>query len=997
VKSDDGWAFLPFLYVVFLSSLNHKIIRVGRAGGRRFRVRHWDVVIVTASSERQASLYRDEILRRRLSGGLPEQTQFLVIPDPGDRRVGSGGATINALGVLGKDRTWWGTHCVLLVHSGGDSRRLPQYSPSGKLFGVLPSRSQPCATTTVFDETLSLSIAWAERIPNGLLVASGDVILRFDSASVHWGRPGVTGIAMRLEPEIGSHHGVYVVGADDQVYTFLQKPTLAEMKAAGGLLEDGRVAVDIGLLRFDAELASELTELAGFRTLPAIDLYDQITRGLTGEWKPKDDAGIFWRELARILRNDERPSSFHCAVVEGEFIHVGTTRSFRELAAVTGGVLDSVICGECRTGHLSVVLECDLEGPVHAGRGAILHGLIGLPGVIEVPENTVVHQLPVEFADVSGWVIRTYGVEDDPKQALATATWMNRPFLETLQQLCISPPEIWTMAEEPTLWNAALFPVTNPADAWACALWIMGDASAYTLEQWRASNRLSLAASAGNVDGKAIAEARNHRLQGIWQRTVVELAECGTDLRPLLAHLPGLAPAAQAGRTLRLRAAELRKAGGEDLTQSATLYMQAARLLDRAGAGHDATEAESDAFACIQEAVRDGIQSGSKQAFGSTLSPWRFERVVVAAPPRIDLGGGWSDTPPFCFDWGGTVLNCAIELNGEYPIETEIRRIGEPFIRCYADGQREGIVYRSSEELLEPCGPGSVFSIPRAAIQLHGIPVMGRNLKDTLRDLGGGLEIRCRVQLPVGSGLGTSSILAASVIRALAAMGGRELSDNALSESVMQLEQRMTTGGGWQDQAGGIYPGAKLLITGPGLQQRIRVQNVAWSEERSSEFSQLMVLYNTGIQRMAKDLLRQVVGRYLARETATVQVLHSIKTLAVEMSYAMMEGDWKHLGELMDRHWRLNQVLDPHTANAPINAVLDRARPFIHGAKLAGAGGGGFLMLMARDPEAAQAMRASISQAEPDRGVFVPYSIARDGLRIQTFTPVAGGTVREKD
>ncbi len=104
---------------------------------------------------------------------------------------------------------------------------------------------------------------------------------------------------------------------------------------------------------------------------------------------------------------------------------------------------------------------------------------------------------------------------------------------------------------------------------------------------------------------------------------------------------------------------------------------------------------------------------------------------------------------------------------------------------------------------------------------------------------------------------------------------------------------------------------------------------------------------------MAKDLLRQVVARYLARETATIQVLHSIKTLAMEMSYAMAEGDWKHLGELLDRHWQLNQVLDPNTANAPINAILDRARPYIHGAKLAGAGGGGFLMLLARDPEAA--------------------------------------------
>jgi fucokinase len=88
-------------------------------------LKNWDVVMVTASSARQAGLYRDEIERRRVAGMLPEGTQFLVVADPDDRRVGSGGATIHALGVLGK-------HRALLVHSGGDSRRPPQYSPGGQ-------------------------------------------------------------------------------------------------------------------------------------------------------------------------------------------------------------------------------------------------------------------------------------------------------------------------------------------------------------------------------------------------------------------------------------------------------------------------------------------------------------------------------------------------------------------------------------------------------------------------------------------------------------------------------------------------------------------------------------------------------------------------------------------------------------------------------------------------------------------------------------------------
>jgi fucokinase len=942
-------------------------------------VKSWDVVIVTASSARQAGFCRDEIERRRLSGMLPAETEFLVVPDPDDRRVGSGGATIHALGVLGKDREWWSRHKALLVHSGGDSRRLPQYSPGGKLFGVLPSRAQPHGTTTVFDETLALSAAWAERIPNGLLAASGDVVLRFDASRVKWDRPGATGIAMRLDAETGSHHGVYVVGAGEQVYAFLQKPTAEEVRAAGGMLEDGRVAVDIGLLRFDADLTAALTELAEFTPLPAVDLYDEIPRGLTGQWKPQSDAGPFWLQLESILRAPEKPVEFHCAVVEGEFLHVGTTRSFRSLAALSGGILDSVIGGPCQAGDEAVILECDLNGPVSAGRGAILHGLTGLSGPVDVPEETVVHQLPVEAAGGRGWVIRSYGVEDDPKQTLENATWFNQPILTTLTRLGLTSEEVWGAEEAPTLWNAKLFPVTTPDEAWACARWMMGYAGGYGVENWREARRLSLAESARYADGKALAEARNKRLQGIWQQTVVELAESGTDLRPLLANLPGLAPAAAVGRLLRTRAEVLRTGSADGLTHAASLLMQSSRLLRRAHFEEEAGLAESEAFTCIHDAVREGTAADAEAA----PSPWRFDRVHVSAPPRIDLGGGWSDTPPFCFDWGGTVLNCALEIDGRYPIETEIRRIDEPVIRCAgADGAMAE--FRESEELLEPCRPGSVFSIPRAALGLHGLPVTGQPLHETLAGLGGGLEIRCRVRLPIGSGLGTSSILAATVIRALAVISGRELDDHALSQAVMQLEQRMTTGGGWQDQAGGIFPGAKLLITGPGLRQRIRVQPVLWSDERRAEFCEHLVLYNTGIQRVAKDLVRQVVSRYLARETAAIQVLHSIKTLAVEMSYAMAEGDWKHLGELLDRHWQLNQVLDSHTTNAPINAILDRARPYLYGAKLAGAGGGGFLMLLARDAEAAKALRAALSQPAVERGTFASYRIAEEGLRVET-------------
>jgi galactokinase/mevalonate kinase-like predicted kinase len=90
------------------------------------------------------------------------------------------------------------------------------------------------------------------------------------------------------------------------------------------------------------------------------------------------------------------------------------------------------------------------------------------------------------------------------------------------------------------------------------------------------------------------------------------------------------------------------------------------------------------------------------------------------------------------------------------------------------------------------------------------------------------------------------------------------------------------------------------------------------------------------------------------------------------------------LGSLLDRHWGLNQVLDPNTTNAQISSVLEQVRPLIRGAKLAGAGGGGFLIMVARSPEAAQELRKSLQgDFGGMRGAVFDCSIATEGLRVK--------------
>ena len=157
--------------------------------------------------------------------------------------------------------------------------------------------------STVFDETLALSTAWVERLQSGLVVGSGDVILTFDAAPVDWERPGVTGVAMLQPDERG------------RVYSFLQKPSVAELSAAGGLLEGDQAALDTGLLRFGPEAAARLTGLAGIEEVDAdlavpIELYEHVTKALTGQWTPCPNDSPALHALSAALKG----LPFSCSV-----------------------------------------------------------------------------------------------------------------------------------------------------------------------------------------------------------------------------------------------------------------------------------------------------------------------------------------------------------------------------------------------------------------------------------------------------------------------------------------------------------------------------------------------------------------------------------------------------------------------------------------------------------------------------------------------------------
>src|SRR6478672_9624668 len=119
----------------------------------------WDYLIVTASNERQAAAYDEQLSLRRSHGLLPHVREVLVVTDLEGRRIGSGGSTLQCLAeVLAHEG---GTNSaeatlsrlrVLIILAGGDSRRLPAYGPCGKIFVPVPGVSDSAVPMTLFDQ-----------------------------------------------------------------------------------------------------------------------------------------------------------------------------------------------------------------------------------------------------------------------------------------------------------------------------------------------------------------------------------------------------------------------------------------------------------------------------------------------------------------------------------------------------------------------------------------------------------------------------------------------------------------------------------------------------------------------------------------------------------------------------------------------------------------------------------------------------------------------------
>ncbi|MBX3375521.1 MAG: hypothetical protein KF678_00785 [Phycisphaeraceae bacterium] len=933
-----------------------------------------DWLILTAANRAQARGYRAQLRLRQATGRLPGVARYLVIPDPHDRRIGSGGSTFVVLHeLLRRLRSTrrakspanpFANQRILLIHSGGDSRRLPAYAAEGKVFVPIPNPhlSHADEPTTLFD--LILADLNPLVRPGRLLIATGDVLLGIAQHNPDLSAPGTVGVAFPGSPDVGSRHGVYICNRRAEVTDFLQKPDLPTARRHKALDHRGRLLIDTGLLSLDS--AASLKWARASATLvrqfqvgrgESIDLYAQLLPALYG------------RTSTNTLFNAFR-LPFHAAIVPScDFLHIGSTRELLHIATTHNSTshraaqLNSIIAAPLTQHPSSLIESSRITHRSGLGNNSLL---VGFPGgmPIRIPDHIGMAFLPIGRAD---WAAIAFGVNDDFKT----------PFQRGGTFLNASPPPqvLGKHNSLTTFWDLRCWPVgpLKSVLTWATRL----AASRSSLPP--PSSRPHLASLANLIPRVNIDRLLSHRHTLQSERAAAHAAGLLRANQPPPAHLVRNLLPSHRPPLLALLNARL-KAERHPFTV-ARLHHLASILQPARAAAHDTL-----AFASIAEGVATQAPA-PPPAPRAAISPSQV--VTVSAPVRLDLCGGWSDTPPICHELGGTVVNSAITLRHRHPIEVRARLIPEPVLRLRSLDLGRACTIISTTEARSHHDPHDWAALPKAALLLAGITPSRGSLRRRLASFGGGIELTLSVDVPKGSGLGTSSILGAAVLACLDRLCGRSISSplsrssaRSLIERTSILEQMMSTAGGWQDQAGGLTPGLKLLRTSPGPRQIPRISPITLPAAAAREFRSRTILYYTGQRRLARDILQGVVRRYLAADPAALRIVHDLKAAATRMARDLAEGDIDAFAAGLLRNWELKKAIDPGSTNARIEQILAPLLPHLSGYELAGAGGGGFLLLIARSPRHATHIRAMLAHSPQPGSAVVDFDIDTRGLAL---------------
>lgn len=922
-----------------------------------------------------------------------DPAEWFCTSDPIGSKLGSGGGTAWLLEACRQGMApesdflpWLGEEKRILLHAGGQSRRLPGYAPSGKILTPIPvfrwARGQRLS-----QHLLSLQLPLYEQImekaPDSLhtLIASGDVYIRASQPLQAIPEADVVCYGLWVDPNLAKNHGVFVSSRanPDKLDFMLQKPSVEEL---GKLMQTHLFLMDIGIWLL-SDRAVDLLVKRSYKE-GKLSYYDMYS-----------DFGLTLGEHPRIF--DEELNALKVVILPlpgGEFYHYGTSRELiSSTLAVQNLVNDQreIIHRKVKPHPAMFVQNAEVGYRLTAENSELWienssvgarwnlhrqHIITGVPAndwELDVPCGVCIDVVP--FGETEH-VARPYGFHDAFKGALTKedTLYQGMPVAEWCARRGISVADIENNQD---LQAARLFPVCSSVEELGIVMrWMVSEPALLEgKEIWQRNRKLSA--------DEISAYSNLHRLTR--QREAFRVK-----------NWPALASNYERSVFYQLNLEDAAKEFAlhdlslpKPLSDSASLMTRISDSMFRSRVqqlkGLAYREYETEAFRLMRDGLTASALAKRQQPH---LSVYSDQIVWGRSPVRIDLAGGWTDTPPYCLSEGGNVVNIAIELNGQPPLQVYVKpsREYKVILRSIDLGAMETVA--TYEEMRDFMQVGSPFSIPKAALVLAGFqPGFSadafESLEEQLKAFGSGMEITLLSAIPAGSGLGTSSILASTVLGAISDFCGLNWDKNEIGNRTLILEQLLTTGGGWQDQYGGVLRGVKLLQTHAGMDQNPLVRWLPDYLFTGGEYQKCHLLYYTGITRTAKGILAEIVRGMFLNSTEHLSILGNMKNHALDLYEAIQRGNFEEMGRLVGKSWKQNQALDPGTNPEAVEAIIRRINDYCLGYKLPGAGGGGYLYMVAKDSEAAIRIRSVLMQNPPNSCArFVDMTLSDKGLQV---------------
>lgn len=323
--------------------------------------------------------------------------------------------------------------------------------------------------------------------------------------------------------------------------------------------------------------------------------------------------------------------------------------------------------------------------------------------------------------------------------------------------------------------------------------------------------------------------------------------------------------------------------------------------------------------------------------------------IITRAPLRLPLGGGGTDLPTYYSRYGGYLVSAAID---KYVYILVNPRFEDSIRVSYSKTE----IVDTVDDIEHP--------IVREAMRLVGV--------------GRGLEIISVADLPANTGLGSSGSFTVALLHALHTFRREHLPPQDLAEEAFHIEAEILGEPlGKQDQYIAALGGICAMEID--RQGQVHVQPLPTSHALSQEFENRVLMFYTGMQRRASDILSGQSAALSAGARKVTESLNLIKELGYQTREALQRGDLDCFGAIMHRHWAAKRQMSDKISGSQIDHWYDIARESgALGGKIVGAGGGGFLMLYCDN-----GVKPHLREAMTQQGLHeMPYHIDFEGSKV---------------